>query len=167
MVLRTEWLVCRAFNPAASVIDFMKEPSEFSASGCFLYQIMEEGPVMAARKKREREPSLFFSGGRLARYSRKNFTGQRGPAAAYIFGLKLWSGTNWFSSVRVVLPRSENHSTYSTSGPVFSFNLEVAELHSVVLITSPPAKEHGVVEPDGTLKTLGGWSPNCFAVRNC
>ena len=56
---------------------------------------------------------MFISGGRLARYSRKNFTGQRGPAVAYIFGLKLLSGTNWFSPVRVLLPRSVDHSTYS------------------------------------------------------
>jgi len=47
-------------------------------------------------------------------------------------------------------------------GPVFSFNLEVAELHSVVFITSPPAKEHGVVEPDGTQKTLGGMVSQLF-----
>ena len=49
MVLRTEWLVCRVVNPVASLIDFMKEPSEFLPSGCFLYQIMEAGLVMVAR----------------------------------------------------------------------------------------------------------------------
>ena len=156
MVLRTEWLVCRAVNHAASLIDFMKEPSKFLPSGCFLYQIMETGLVIAARSKGE--SSLFISGGCLASYSRKNLTGQRGPAVAYIFRLKLWSGTNWFSPVRVLLPRSPDRplSVLFSLGPVFSFNLEVAELHSVVFITSPPAKEHGVVEPYGTQKTLGG-----------
>jgi len=41
-------------------------------------------------------------------------------------------------------------------GPFFSFNLEVAKLYSMVFIMSPRAKEHSVVEPDGTQKTLRG-----------
>ena len=41
-------------------------------------------------------------------------------------------------------------------GPVFSFNNGVAELYSVMFITSSPAKEHSAVNPDGTQKTLQG-----------
>ena len=62
--------------------------------------------------------ALAISGGRLAKYTLKIFTGQRGPSVANIFGLNVRSGTNSCSPVRVLLPRSIIHSTYSPpSGP--------------------------------------------------
>ena len=61
---------------------------------------------------------LAISGGRLAKYSLKIFTGQRGPSVANIFGLNVRSGTNSCFPVRVLLPRSIIHSRYSLpSGP--------------------------------------------------
>ena len=49
IVLRTEWLVCFPDNPAASLMDFINEPSEFFPSGCLSNQIWDDGLTTDAR----------------------------------------------------------------------------------------------------------------------
>ena len=49
IVLRTERLVCLPVNPAASLMDFINEPSEFLPRGCFLNQILDDGLAMDAK----------------------------------------------------------------------------------------------------------------------
>ena len=49
IVLRKEWLVCFPDNPAASLMDFINEPSEFFPSACLLNQIWDDGLAIDAR----------------------------------------------------------------------------------------------------------------------
>ena len=166
MVRRTEWLVWRPVIPAAVLIFFMNKPREFFPSGCFLNHISLTGFWMAA--KLNGWSGLPISEGRRDKYVLKIRTGQRGPPVVYIFGLKALSGTNSCSPVRVLLPRSVTHSTYSLPSGPSSFLIWKSPSFAR-RCSSRALQPKWMVFRNQTVRKsdLGEWSPNCFASHSC